>query len=212
MITQNELLSLQKRLSKNADKKAFRKLFDNLSPKLCRFACQYVTVEEAEEVVNLVLIRLWKNRKEIIKISNLTIYLYKAVRFEVIKVNKRKSRVNLVVLDKDTEQANPEYFCSLISPDEILAAKELHHFLNKQVEQLSPKSRLAFKLVKEDGMKYAEAAKVIGVSKNTVENHVATALKILKKAIIVYQQGDVKSKKNISPKQILSFFLFFFCI
>lgn len=211
MEIESELLSIQKRVAKGNDKKAFRDLFEKVSPKLCRFASQYVTIEEAEEVVYLVLTRLWNNRKDILNINNLNTYLYKAVRFEVIKVNKRKHRVNLVVLDSDTEQSNQEHFCAPITPDAILAAKELHHFLNKQVDNLPPKCRLAFKLVKEDGLKYAEAAEVMGVSKNTVENHIAKAIKSLKEAIIVYQR-DTKSSQSPSAQQILSAFLIFFGI
>mgnify|MGYP001042894102 CR=1 FL=1 len=225
MDSQSELLSLQKQLSKKADKQAFRKLFEMVSPKLCKFACQYVTIEEAEEVVYLVLTRVWKNRKELHKINNLNTYLYKAVRFEVIKINKRNKRYNLVVLDNETENANQEHFCAPITPDIILAAKELHHFLNEQVENLPPKCRLAFKLVKEDGLKYAAAAEIMGVSKNTIENHVAKAVKQLREAVLAYQkdghsvnpqekkyQANVQSLKDKSYKYHSLIFLIFFCI
>jgi len=211
MDTQGELHALQKILAKNADRRAFKKLFEIVSPKLCKFACQYVSIEEAEEVVYLVLTRIWKNRKDILKINNLNTYLYKAVRFEVIKVNKRKKRVNLVVLDQNTEQAHPEHFCAPITPDALLAAKELHNFLNQQTDSLPPKCRLAFKLVKEDGLKYAEAADIMGVSKNTVENHVTKAIRFLKEAVLTYQK-DKKSSSKVSAQKILSTFLIFFGI
>ena len=211
MKTQSELLTLQKKLSKKADKHAFRRLFELVSPNLCKFASQYVSIEEAEEVVYLILTRLWNNRKNITNINNLNTYLYKAVRFEVIKVNKKKKRFTPVVLDDVTEQINQEYFCSPITPDAILAAKELHVFLNQQVENLPPKCRLAFKLIKEDGLKYAEAAEIMGVSKNTIENHVAKAVKLLKEAVILYQKDVSPSQKN-HIQQILPIFLIFFCI
>jgi len=211
MSTQSELLVLQKKLAKKADKNAFRELFESVSPKLCKFASQYVTIEEAEEVVYLVMTRLWNNRKDILNINNLNTYLYKAVRFEVIKVNKKKQRFNLVVLDNETEQSNQEHFCSPVTPDVIMAAKELHTFLNQQVEKLPPKCRLAFKLIKEDGLKYAEAAEIMGVSTNTVENHISKAVRQLKDAVLDYQKEE-KTTYNKLPNQLFSIFLLFFFI
>jgi len=48
--------------------------------------------------------------------------------------------------------------------------------IRKSIDQLPPKCKIIFKLVKEDGLKYKEVAEILNLSVKTVENQVAIAL------------------------------------
>ena len=48
------------------------------------------------------------------------------------------------------------------------------------MDELPPRCRLVFELVKQDGFKYKEVAKLLDVSVNTVENQIGTAMSKLR--------------------------------
>lgn len=65
------------------------------------------------------------------------------------------------------------------SPEDQTAARQRLRQLMEVVETLPPKTRRAFKLHKLDGLSQAETADRLGVTRKTVENQLAAALKQL---------------------------------
>jgi len=55
--------------------------------------------------------------------------------------------------------------------------KEQINDLNLLINNLPIKCRMVFRLIKEDGLKYKEAASLLNISVKTVENQLAIALK-----------------------------------
>jgi len=51
------------------------------------------------------------------------------------------------------------------------------------VETLPPRCKMCFKLIKEHGFKYKEAAEILQVSEKTIENQLAIALKKISTSI-----------------------------
>ena len=198
--------TLQEYIQHKSSQSHFSELFELLAPSLCGYARQYVTPEEAEETVYTIFTRLWKNRATILEINNLKVYLYKSVRFEVGKINQRK-KGSYVTIDETLEvnflASSPD------SPYTKLLEHELKTILDEAIEGLPPQCKAAFKLVKEEGLKYKEAAEALGISKNTVENHLVKALKALKKALRDYEKGQ-KGSHNRFKTACLHFFCFFF--
>jgi RNA polymerase sigma factor (sigma-70 family) len=65
------------------------------------------------------------------------------------------------------------------SPEAVAAARERLRRLVEAVEALPPKTRRAFKLHKFEGLSQSETAARLGVTRKTVENQLAAALKQL---------------------------------
>ncbi|HEX4181535.1 MAG TPA: sigma-70 family RNA polymerase sigma factor [Caulobacteraceae bacterium] len=65
------------------------------------------------------------------------------------------------------------------SPEEAASARQRLRILADAVEDLPPKTRSAFKLNKFEGLSQAETAERLGVTRKTVENQLAAALKHL---------------------------------
>ena len=65
------------------------------------------------------------------------------------------------------------------SPEEATSARQRLQKLVEAVEGLPPKTRRAFELHKFEGLSQAETAARLGVSRKTVENQLAAALKAL---------------------------------
>ena len=181
MITAEQIQYLQQRIAHYDDQQAYKLLFTALYPYLYPFARAIVkTKEPAEELVSDVFIKVWEKRKELGKIENLKLYLYVATRHVALNYLEKEKR----------KPTNPiDYFqhAELISvhldPEQLLITADMMALLRKAVDQLPPKCKVIFKLVKEDGLKYKEVAEILGISVKTVENQLAIALHKLGNAV-----------------------------
>lgn len=73
---------------------------------------------------------------------------------------------------------------------EKLHESELQVLVYKQIEQLPEQCRKVFKMNRFEGLKYREIATMLDISDRTVENHIAHALKVLRKNLL--QNNDFK--------------------
>lgn len=65
---------------KKGDREAFNTLFLKYYPVLCAFGKYYVSMEDAEEIVQDIMVWLWENRSfQVIEVS-LRSYLFKSVK------------------------------------------------------------------------------------------------------------------------------------
>ena len=69
------------------------------------------------------------------------------------------------------------------NPEELLVTKEMNHRIYKAIQDLPPRCRIIFKLVKEDGFSYKEAAQFLNLSVATIDNQLVLAIKKISKAL-----------------------------
>ena len=82
-------------------------------------------------------------------------------------------------IDLDSFQADV-FYNTKTTPETIYITQETVETLNAVINELPNKTKLAFHLVREDKMKYKEAAEILGVSIKTIEKQVASAVAKLK--------------------------------
>ena len=70
-------------------------------------------------------------------------------------------------------QLNSIYF----DPEQLMMTEEMMRQIRQAVNNLPPRCRLIFKLVKEDGLKYKEVAELLQLSIRTIEARMAIALR-----------------------------------
>ena len=70
-------------------------------------------------------------------------------------------------------QLNSIYF----DPEQLMMTEEMMRQIRQAVNNLPPRCRLIFKLVKEDGLKYKEVAELLQLSIKTIEAQMAIALR-----------------------------------
>ena len=173
MITAGQIQYLQQQIACD-DQQAYKVLFTALYPYLYPFALALVkTKEPAEEVVSDVFIKVWEKRKELPKIENLRLYLYVTTRHIALNYLDKQKRKPTRPLD-GFQQA--ELISVHLDPEQLLITADMMAMLRKAIDQLPPKCKVIFKLVKEDGLKYREVAEILGISVKTVENQLAIAL------------------------------------
>lgn len=181
---ENKRLKLQQiQLGGAGGLKAYEALFHMVFADLLRFAISIVrSLPLAEEVVADVLIQIWQKRMEMEAVKDLRLYLYTSTRNRAINYMKSKS-LGLSELAEnagfDWEQVSPQLKSSELDPEALIEYAELNLKVTRAIEQLPPKCRLIYQLVKEDGLKYKEVASLLNVSIKTVEAQMAIAFKKL---------------------------------
>ena len=131
----------------------------------------------AEELVSDVFFALWENRKQLVEITNFDAYIYRIAKFRVLKYLRDNKTLTV-----DLDEVPIELFAfTETTPEDDYISRELIDTLSEAIEQLPTKSKLAFKLVREDGMKYKDAAEHLGISVKTLEAQLTYAMKKIAK-------------------------------
>ena len=131
----------------------------------------------AEELVSDVFFALWENRKQLVEITNFDAYIYRIAKFRVLKYLRDNKTLTV-----DLDEVPIELFAfTETTPEDDYISRELTDALNEAIEQLPTKSKLAFKLVREDGMKDKDAAEHLGISVKTLEAQLTYAMKKIAK-------------------------------
>ncbi|MET0392177.1 MAG: RNA polymerase sigma-70 factor [Chitinophagaceae bacterium] len=165
---------LGRRIALYEDIKAYKELYMLLAEGLQRFSYSMIRSREAaEEIVSDVFIKIWQIRSRLGEIDNLRVYMYtitKNFSINYIQRNYKNAPVSIETMDIEPviETGDPEELC---------ISAEMVNNIRKTIRQLPPQCRLVFQLVKEDGLKYKEAAEVLNISALTVRNQLAIAVR-----------------------------------
>lgn len=180
MITADRVQYLQGRIARLDDQQAYKELFTHLYAYLFQFAKTLVKAKEpSEEIVSDVFIKVWEKRRELEKIENLKVYLYVTTRNMAYNYLDKQKRVVTQPIDDFHGTITSLYF----DPEQLLITADMLALIQKAVEELPPKCKIIFKLIKEDGLKYREVAEILGLSVKTVENQLAIALQKIGTAV-----------------------------
>jgi len=176
------------KICKNSDQQAFKELYLAYFDRLFKFAFSILhSTEFAEEAVNDVFLNIWQKRSNLRNINNLKNYLFistKNTSFNYLSKfrKERNSSLDDVLVRFETDELTPEtaYFTA-----------EIRNEIEQAINQLPPKTKLVFQMAKVEGMKYKEIAEILNISVNTIDNHIATAIKKLSQVL-----------KNITAEEI----------
>lgn len=164
--------SLVKQL-KEGDLRSFDELFNKYYAKIYNFSFRYLkSTEEAEEVVQDVFLYVWEKRADLKPDLSFNAYIF-TIAFNIIKKHfNKKAKENAY---KD------ELIYNLLKQDNNLDKIIDYKFLLEKVEMiidmLPPKRKEVFLKRKYEGLSVKQIADQLGVSPNTVENHLSAAQK-----------------------------------
>jgi len=170
------------RALKKGDELMFEKLFKHYYNLLCNYVQRIVTDhDEAEEIVQQTMIKIWERRASMEITVSLKSYLYRAVHNAALnKIRQTKVR-NLYAQEQvtlGTGNAEP-------ASHKVLKG-ELEKEIAVAISLLPEQCRMVFKLSRFEQMKYHEIAQHLGISVKTVENHMGKALKLMREYLKDY--------------------------
>jgi RNA polymerase sigma-19 factor, ECF subfamily len=171
---------LQQAIACFDDTQAYKQLFLLFYPSLVSFAVSITKSKElSEEIVSDVFLRIWEKRQQLDKVENLSFYLFSAVKNRCLnQLEGQKNKATFQINDTAIE------FRSLYDdPEQRLISAETINEIEKAIQDLPPRCRLIFKLVKEEGFKYKEVAELLQLSVKTIENQMSLAFKKIGMAV-----------------------------
>lgn len=158
------------------DPQAFRKMFEEYSPRVHAFALKLThSSTTAEEMVQDVFMKIWMNRRSLRDIDHFPAYLYAMTRNLTLNVLKR------MALEEKAKRsiAKESYGIHSETAEEIMYS-DYHHLLTRAIEGLPPQQKLVYSLCHREGLKYEEVAQKLRISRLTVKAHMQQALRNIK--------------------------------
>lgn len=159
---------------------AFRAVYEAYSEQVYRLAFRFLKDNEwSEESVQDVFLKLWLNREGLDEDGNIWVYLY--VMTKRLCLNKlREIRKSSLLFERlmqhmDVPASN--------RTEAQLETEELERRAQHLIATLPKQQQLIFKLSREEGLSHNEIAQRLGLSPNTVKNHMVQALKTLRNSL-----------------------------
>ena len=159
------------------DEAAFRSLFD--AYRLPFFSAAFKLTRSsdlAEEIVQEIFVALWEKRKMVGAAKNPLGY------FVTMLHNRIYSHLRSIITERNVlEKIKDHHSSEEENPvEELLLAKEHRELLQRVIGQLPPQQQLVYRLAKQEGLSREEIAEKLGISVNTVRNHLAAAVEFIR--------------------------------
>ena len=163
------------------DQAAFTTLFYNHHQKLGEYINRLSGNHElAQEIVQDIFLKIWKNRAALSEIENFNAYLF------VISRNHAFNCLKQAAKEREKKQEWPRY-----SEDGLYEEgegadnlyQEYHSFLEEAIEKLPPRQKSVYLLSQHEGLSYEEIASRLHLSFETVKKHKSLALQFIRRQV-----------------------------
>lgn len=181
-----EFNRLLKKISKENCKKSFDRIFNYYYPKLVDFAEFYLeTRSSAEEIASDALLKLFIKRHSWLFIEKPEAYLYKTVKNLSIS-QLRKTRKDRQLSESVDGFDHSKVIELEASPERRLIEDEFNKAFMKIIEDMPPRRKMIFKLIKQEKKSYKEVATLLNISVKTVEVHMGLAISHIRTSLERY--------------------------
>lgn len=161
---------------KDGQESAFKKVFDQHFARLYTFSFRLLkNKQQAEEVVNDAFLNVWMNRYKLNENLPVLPYLYTITRR--LSLNSLR---NIANSQKAIDQLWLQMKRLSNETEEAILLSDLKEFTEKAVVNLPAQQQLVFRMSRYEGLSYDEIAERLNLSRNTVKNHLISALKSLR--------------------------------
>lgn len=162
------------------DKRAYELLFERFYPELCAYANQWVELEDAENVVQDIMLWLWQNHRELHIEASLRTYLFAATKNRCLTlINRGQMRQRIM---SSLHKVMEEQF---EAPDFYILG-DLVTKLEEALDELPESYREAFVQHRFNNKSYKDLATEMGVSQKTIEYRISQAIRLLRVSLKDY--------------------------
>jgi len=163
---------------KNSDQLAFNEVFEDYHAMVYNYILKRTSSKYyAEEVTQLIFIKLWKYRKRLSSEVSLDFQLLRITKTTLIdylrKAENNKKPHAIAAANQEPYHGHNE----VINTIEL---KETHTKLEKLVNSLPPVRKQVFEMSRYNNLSHREISEKLSIAPKTVENHINLALKFLR--------------------------------
>jgi RNA polymerase sigma-70 factor (ECF subfamily) len=156
---------------------AYDLIYNHYCHKVYSFVIKIVKdVADAEDVLQEVFIKIWESRGKLDDHKSIDPFVFTLAYHSSIDLIRKKA--NSSKYCEYLKIAATAFFSENTS--DAVEFGELQQLLEKLIARMPEQQRRVFLSHREQGLTYPEIAKKMGISKNTVENHMVKALKYLR--------------------------------
>jgi RNA polymerase sigma-70 factor (family 1) len=160
---------------------AFASLFNQYQEPVTQFIIRFVKLPQlAEDLSQEVFLKIWQQREKLADLQSFRAFLFIVARNHTLNSLETASH-SQAAIGAITRQALNLRVDS--STDDQVLSREYLDFLRRVIDDLPPRSREVFRLCREQQLSYNEVAAQLGISRNSVKNHMVHSMKILKAAV-----------------------------
>ena len=158
------------------DSDAFKEFYNRYSQRLLSLLCSKgMDQTAAEDILQQAFLIIWEKRSELSTGKSIRAFLF------TIALNRLRNHF------RDQKKGDPEYAFKLISdsisPADHAEQSEAMSLLHSTLKSMPAKRREVFELCYLQEFTYREAAEMMKITRKTVENHMAIALKEIREAM-----------------------------
>ena len=168
------------------DEDAFCELYATYKNRLIYFAMRFLKSREyAEDVFQDAFTVVWQSRRFINPDASFSSYLYTIMRNRILNqlrnaANEEKLKESILSQALDyTEDTKREVMLN-----------DLKFLISHALQQLTPRQREIFEMSREAQLSHKEIADKLGISVNTVQEHISTSLKLIRTYLIKYSGSE----------------------
>lgn len=160
-------------LTTRGDQEAFTALYTKYHQGIYNFLLRMIKVPAlAEDLMQDVFLKIWEDCQNLHVTVSFSSYLYQAARHKAIDALRRIAREPF--LEDEVKHRLSSGLDEFTHPD--YEWRQYESLLNRAIDALPPQRRRAFELVRQEGKKYEEAAALMGITRNTLKQHLSLAV------------------------------------
>ena len=168
------------------DEDAFCELYAAYKNRLIYFAMRFLKSREyAEDVFQDAFTVVWQSRRFIDPDVSFSSYLYTIIRNRLL--NQLRDAANEEKLKESILSQALDYTDD--TKREVML-NDLKFIISRALEQLTPRQREIFEMSREAQLSHKEIAGELGISVNTVQEHISSSLKIIRTYLIKYSGSE----------------------
>jgi len=162
---------------------AFEELYDGLAPRLQSFLQRHTRDRaRAEDVVQQTMLQIHRARGRFTPGAQVVPWAFAIARRLLIDMHRRGGRE---VLAPTSDETLTQVMAALDDrADDVAIAKETAQRLSEELARLPENQRVAFELIKQDGLSVAEAAQVLGTTVAAVKLRAHRAYEAMRAALV----------------------------
>lgn len=180
---------------RSGDVEAFDLLYGKYAVKLYTFGLKYLhSADEAEDLVQMVFLKIWENHKHLDKDLSFKSYLFTIAYNDVCKLFRKRKYLQKFISETLYETSD-----STTSLEEGIDFRSVLEQVQNIVDKLPEKQRTIFRKSRQEGKSSKEIAEEMDLSPGTIDNYISE--------ILTFIRGRLKNTSIAVIFAVSSYFL-----